>query len=258
MFTLRSQVIVWYNEEMKIIIPNAKELNTNLDNQTFQPLSDISKPVLTAIGQYRLEELARFYKLSEDKAQLELDRWKRIEQGQAKSYPAWQLYDGLMYRYMTRRDLSPEEESYLKNHVRLATALYGLISPFDLISPHRLDFQGSLKIGNQSLKQYWRSYYDAEVADEDVLLSLASSEFEQVFSPKVQEKLVKVIFKEEKNGQLKVHSTISKKGRGRMLSWMAKHSIQDLEDIKRFDVDGFQFYPKQSVARELVFVRNAE
>ncbi|HFU4055642.1 TPA: peroxide stress protein YaaA [Streptococcus suis] len=243
---------------MKIIIPNAKELNTNLDNQTFQPLSDISKPVLTAIGQYRLEELARFYKLSEDKAQLELDRWKRIEQGQAKSYPAWQLYDGLMYRYMTRRDLSPEEESYLKNHVRLATALYGLISPFDLISPHRLDFQGSLKIGNQSLKQYWRSYYDAEVADEDVLLSLASSEFEQVFSPKVQEKLVKVIFKEEKNGQLKVHSTISKKGRGRMLSWMAKHSIQDLEDIKRFDVDGFQFYPKQSVARELVFVRNAE
>ncbi|HFI0237716.1 TPA: peroxide stress protein YaaA [Streptococcus suis] len=243
---------------MKIIIPNAKELNTNLDNQTFQPLSDISKPVLTAIGQYRLEELARFYKLSEDKAQLELDRWKRIEQGQAKSYPAWQFYDGLMYRYMTRRDLSAEEVSYLKNHVRLATALYGLISPFDLISPHRLDFQGSLKIGNQSLKQYWRSYYDAEVADEDVLLSLASSEFEQVFSPKVQEKLVKVIFKEEKNGQLKVHSTISKKGRGRMLSWMAKHSIQDLEDIKGFDVDGFQFYPKQSVARELVFVRNAE
>lgn len=249
---------MWYNKEMKIIIPNAKELNTNLDNQTFQPLPDTSKLVLAAIGQYRLEELARFYKLSEDKAQLELDRWKRIENGQAKSYPAWQLYDGLMYRYMTRRDLSTEEKDYLKTHVRLATALYGLISPFDLISPHRLDFQGNLKIGKQSLKQYWRSYYDAEVADEDVLLSLASSEFEQVFSPKVQEKLVKVIFKEEKNGQLKVHSTISKKGRGRMLSWLAKHSIQDIEDIKRFDVDGFQFYPKQSVARELVFVRNGE
>lgn len=249
---------MWYNKEMKIIIPNAKELNTNLDNQTFQPLSDTSKLVLAAIGQYRLEELARFYKLSEDKAQLELDRWKRIENGQAKSYPAWQLYDGLMYRYMTRRDLSTEEKDYLKTHVRLATALYGLISPFDLISPHRLDFQGNLKIGKQSLKQYWRSYYDAEVADEDVLLSLASSEFEQVFSPKVQEKLIKVIFKEEKNGQLKVHSTISKKGRGRMLSWLAKHSIKDIEDIKRFDVDGFQFYPKQSVARELVFVRNGE
>ncbi|HFH9945782.1 TPA: peroxide stress protein YaaA [Streptococcus suis] len=240
---------------MKIIIPNAKELNTNLDNHAFQPLTETSKPVLAAIGQYSLEDLASFYKLSEDRAQLELDRWQRLEKGQAKSYPAWQLYDGLMYRYMTRRDLSAEESTYLKNHVRLATALYGLISPFELISPHRLDFQGNLKIGKQSLKQYWRPHYDAEVADEDVLLSLASSEFEQVFSPKVQEKLVKLIFKEEKNGQLKVHSTISKKGRGRMLSWLAKHAIQDIEDIKGFDVDGFQFHPIESKKNLLVFLR---
>ncbi|HFU4501137.1 TPA: peroxide stress protein YaaA [Streptococcus suis] len=243
---------------MKIIIPNAKELNTNLDNHAFQPLTETSKPVLAAIGQYSLEDLASFYKLSEDRAQLELDRWQRLEKGQAKSYPAWQLYDGLMYRYMTRRDLSAEESTYLKNHVRLATALYGLISPFELVSPHRLDFQGNLKIGKQSLKQYWRPHYDAEVADEDVLLSLASSEFEQVFSPKVQEKLVKVIFKEEKHGKLKVHSTISKKGRGRMLSWLAKHAIQDIEDIKGFDVDGYSYYPEQSLGKQLVFIRNTE
>ncbi|NQJ71266.1 peroxide stress protein YaaA [Streptococcus suis] len=240
---------------MKIIIPNAKELNTNLDNQAFQTLSDTSISVLEAIGQYSLEELASLYKLSEDKAQLELDRWQRIRHGQAKSYPAWQLYDGLMYRYMTRRDLTAGEENYLDRHVRVATALYGLISPFELISPHRLDFQGNLKIGKQSLKQYWRSHYDAEVIDEDVLLSLASSEFEQVFSPKVQEKLVKVIFKEEKNGQLKVHSTISKKGRGRMLSWLAKHAIQDIEDIKRFDVDGFHYCSEQSTSQTIVFKR---
>lgn len=255
LFTLRSQVVIWYNEGMKIIIPNAKELNTNLDNQAFQTLSDTSISVLEAIGQYSLEELASLYKLSEDKAQLELDRWQRIRQGQAKSYPAWQLYDGLMYRYMTRRDLTAEEENYHKKHVRVATALYGLISPFALISPHRLDFQGNLKIGKQSLKQYWRSHYDAEVIDEDVLLSLASSEFEQVFSPKVQEKLVKVIFKEEKNGQLKVHSTISKKGRGRMLSWLAKYNIQDPEEIKRFDVDGFHYCSEQSTSQTIVFKR---
>lgn len=250
-------MIVWYNKEMKIIIPNAKELNTNLDNQTFQPLSDTSKAILEVIGQYRLEELARFYKLSVERVQLEVDRWQRIETGQAKSYPAWQLYDGLMYRYMDRRELSQKEENYLREHVRLATAFYGLIHPFELISPHRLDFQGSLKIGNQSLKQYWRSYYDAEVAEEDVLLSLASSEFEQVFSPKVQEKLVKVVFKEEKNGQLKVHSTISKKGRGRMLSWMAKHDIKEIKCLKEFDSDGFRYEPSDSCETLLHFVRKA-
>ncbi len=109
----------------------------------------------------------------------------------SKTYPAWQLYDGLMYRYMDRRGIGSKEENYLRDHVRVATALYGLIHPFEFISPHRLDFQGSLKIGNQSLKQYWRPYYDQEVGDDELILSLASSEFEQVFSPQIQKRLVK-------------------------------------------------------------------
>ncbi|HFI0122700.1 TPA: peroxide stress protein YaaA [Streptococcus suis] len=241
---------------MKIIIPNAKELNTNLENSPFQPLSDTSKVILEVIGQYRLEELARFYKLSVERVQLEVDRWHRIKTGQAKTYPAWQLYDGLMYRYMDRRGIDSKEENYLRDHVRVATALYGLIHPFEFISPHRLDFQGSLKIGNQSLKQYWRPYYDQEVGNDELILSLASSEFEQVFSPQIQKRLVKILFMEEKAGQLKVHSTISKKGRGRLLSWLAKNNIQKLSDIQDFKVDGFEYCASESTANQLTFIRS--
>ncbi|WP_153049021.1 peroxide stress protein YaaA, partial [Streptococcus suis] len=108
---------------MRIIIPNAKELNTHFDNQPFQELPHNSKLVLDAIGTKSQKELASFYKLSEEKAQLEWDRWQRIKTGQAKSYPAWQLYDGLMYRYMDRRDLNEKQVAYLQQHVRLATGL---------------------------------------------------------------------------------------------------------------------------------------
>ena len=94
---------------MKILIPNAKELNTNLESQSFQGLTRASQEILTVISQMKLEDLADFYQLRLDKAQLELDRWQRIANGQARLYPAWQLYDGLMYRYMSRRDLSPAE-----------------------------------------------------------------------------------------------------------------------------------------------------
>ncbi|WP_155972108.1 peroxide stress protein YaaA [Streptococcus ruminantium] len=243
---------------MKLIIPNAKELNTNLDNFPFQDLSEKSEPILEVIGKLSLEELSAFYKLPESRAQLEFDRWQRIQSRQAKSYPAWQLYDGLMYRYMDRRDVTEEEISYLKTHVRLATALYGLINPFELISPHRLDFQGSLKIGQQSLKQYWRSYYDQEVVDDDVILSLASSEFEQVFSPRTRERLIKVIFMEERVGELKIHSTISKKGRGRMLSWLAKNNIQALSDLRTFQLDGFRYCSKRSTETQFTFIRLAD
>ncbi|HEL1762094.1 TPA: peroxide stress protein YaaA [Streptococcus suis] len=240
---------------MKIIIPNAKELNTNLNNQSFQELPKSSKQVLASLVAKSPEELASFYKISEEKALLEWDRWQRIKNGQAKTYPAWQLYDGLMYRYMDRRDLTSEEEDYLRKTVRLATGLYGLIQPFEGISPHRLDFQSSLKIGKQSLKQFWRPYYDQEVKQEKYVLSLASSEFEQVFSPSVQSRLTRVIFKEEKNGQLKVHSTISKKGRGRLLSWMVKHQINDLDKVKLFDLDGFSFDSTNSRENLFLFIR---
>ncbi|CYV16875.1 TPA: peroxide stress protein YaaA [Streptococcus suis] len=241
---------------MKIIIPNAKEVNTNLENASFYPLSDRSKQVLDAISQFDVKKMAAFYKLNEEKAELEADRWHRIRTGQAKTYPAWQLYDGLMYRYMDRRGIGSKEENYLRDHVRVATALYGLIHPFEFISPHRLDFQGSLKIGNQSLKQYWRPYYDQEVGDDELILSLASSEFEQVFSPQIQKRLVKILFMEEKADQLKVHSTISKKGRGRLLSWLAKNNIQKLSDIQDFKVDGFEYCASESTANQLTFIRS--
>ncbi len=67
---------------MKIIIPNAKE-NTNLENASFYPLSDRSKQVLDAISQFDVKD-GCLYKLNEEKAELEADRWHRIRTGQAK------------------------------------------------------------------------------------------------------------------------------------------------------------------------------
>ncbi|NQG98081.1 peroxide stress protein YaaA [Streptococcus suis] len=240
---------------MKILLPNAKELNTNLDNHPFQPLSEDSRQVAESLVQLSLTDLASFYKLNEERAQLEADRWQRILHGQAKSYPAFQLYDGLMYRYMKRRDLSAAEEHYLDKHVLIATGLYGLISPFDLISPHRLDFQGNLKIGSLSLKQFWRQAYDRQLEGEDLVISLLSSEFEQVFSPALQKKMVRIQFAEILNGKKRVHSTISKKARGRMVSLLAEKQVQNLEEVLQLEVDGFCYKADKSDKFNILFTK---
>lgn len=243
---------------MKLLIPNAKELNTNLDNLPFQPLSAKSQVILTVLRSMSVEELAKFYQLKVDRAELEADRWSRIAQGQAKLYPAWQLYDGLMYRYMQHRDLSELEEAYLRETVFITTGFYGAISLFEPIAPHRLDFQGNLKIGQEGLKQFWRNQYDSVVADDDVIVSLLSSEFEAVFSPDVQKHFVKIVFMEDRAGKLKIHSTISKKGRGRMVSEMARHQVQTVEEIKGLVIDDFHYRADLSESHKLVFVRTVE
>ena len=237
------------------MIPNAKELNTHLESQAFQGLTEASQEILAVISQMKLEDLADFYKLKLDKAQLELDRWQRMANGQARLYPAWQLYDGLMYRYMSRRDLSPAEVAYLEEHVFITTGFYGAINVFDWIAPHRLDFQGSLKVGQTSLKRFWRQYYDQLVQDDDLIISLLSSEFEAVFSPAIQRKMTKVTFMEEKDGQLKTHSTISKKGRGRLVSEMARQQVESLEALKCLRLDGFVYREDLSTEHEIVFVK---
>lgn len=240
---------------MKILIPNAKELNTNLDSQSFHSLPKASQEVLSVLNQMTVQELANLYKMKLNKAELELDRWQRITQKQARLYPAWLLYDGLMYRYMSRRDLSEAEVDYLKEHVFITTSFYGAISVFESIAPHRLDFQASLKIGSKSLKQYWRSQYDQLVQDDELIISLLSSEFEAVFSPSIQKRMINITFMEETGGQLKLHSTISKKGRGLLVSEMARNNVQSLEELRTLQVDGFYFREELSKEKEMVFVR---
>ena len=243
---------------MKILLPNAKELNTNEESQAWQELPDKSHDLLHHFLGMSVEELASFYKLKVDRACLEYDRFKRMEAAQARTYEALLLYDGLMYRYMKRRNLTSAEGEYWTEHVRIATGFYGLIKPFKLICPHRLDFQGKLDLGGQTLKQYWRKDYDKELEDTDIVLSLLSSEFEQVFSPKLQEKMTKIIFMEDQQGHYKIHSTISKKGRGRLVSLMAEKNILTLEQIKELVFDGFSYLPEKSSTNKLVFVRNSE
>lgn len=243
---------------MKILIPNAKELHTNQDAFPSQNLTPMSQTVLKTIREYAVDDLANFYKINSNKADQEWLRWKRFADGEAKTYHAWLLYDGLMYRYMKRTQVTEAERHYLDNHLRIATAFYGLIKPTDLIAPHRLDFQGNLKIGKTSLKQFWRKDYDKVVQDDDLIISLLSSEFEQVFSPDIRKRMIKIIFMENRAGKLKIHSTISKKGRGHLVSLMAKKQIERLEDIKTLAFDGFSFSLEHSDDKTITFIRDGE
>ncbi|QGX45780.1 peroxide stress protein YaaA [Streptococcus equinus] len=240
---------------MKLLIPNAKELNTNQDAFSYQELSQKPQTILDILTDFSVEDLTNFYKINSSKADQE---WLRLSEKDAKSYPAWLLYDGLMYRYMKRQQVSQAEQDYLDEHLRIATAFYGLVKPTDLIAPHRLDFQGNLKIGKTSLKQFWREDYDKVVQDDDLIISLLSSEFEQVFSPDIRKRMIKIIFMENRAGKLKIHSTISKKGRGRLVSLMAEKQIETLEDIKTLTFDGFSFSLEHSDDKTITFIRDGE
>ena len=240
---------------MKILIPTAKEMNTNVPSLEAKPLCPESQAVLDELTIYSAQELENFYKISAKKAQEEYECIQALKNGTANSYPALQLFDGLMYRNIKRDNLTKAEQAYLEKHLMITSALYGVIPAFAPIAPHRLDFLMKLKIAGKSLKSHWQSAYEESVKGEELIFSLLSSEFENVFPKDIREKMVTFKFMEDRDGKLKVHSTISKKARGTFLTALMKDQVTSVEEIKKLSFAGFTYRNDLSSDKEMVFVK---
>jgi len=239
---------------MKILIPTAKELNKKAAPQEALELSEKSNEIVAEFANFSTQDLAKVYKIKEDKAIEEFARWQDIKNNTAKSYKALELFNGLMYRNIDRDNFDEADKKYIEKNVFITTSLYGVIGAYDLIQEHRLDFLQNVKISGESLKNFWRTSYDESVEDEDIVVSLLSSEFEEVFSKNQKEKFIKVSFMEEKEGKLKVHSTISKKARGKFLTELVKNKVSSIEEMKKIKFDGFEFSKEHSEEKVLAFI----
>ena len=237
---------------MKILIPTAKEMNTDLPCIEALPLREESQAALDSLAHYSASELETFYKVSAEKAEEEYARIQALKDQSAKNYPALKLFDGLMYRHIKRDELTD-----LEDHVLITSALYGVVPALSPMAPHRLDFLMKLKVAGKTLKSHWKSAYDEALQDEDLIFSLLSSEFETVFSKEIREKMVTFKFMEDKAGQLKIHSTISKKARGAFLTTLIEGQVHTVGQARKLSFAGFDYRPDLSSDLELVFVKQA-
>lgn len=240
---------------MKILIPTAKEMNTEIPSLEAKPLRPESQAVLDELTTYSAQKLEDFYKISAEKAQEEYDHIHALENGIAINYPALHLFDGLMYRNIKRDNLTKEEQAYLEKYLMITSALYGVIPAFAPIAPHRLDFLMKLKVAGKNLKSHWQAAYEESMKGEELIFSLLSSEFETVFPKEVREKMVTFKFMEERDGKLKIHSTISKKARGAFLTALMEGQITSVEEIKELSFAGFNYREDLSTNKELAFVK---
>ena len=239
---------------MKILIPTAKELNKKAIPHETVSLSEKSTEIVSEIVNMSVEDLAKAYKIKYEKAMEEFSRWEDIKNNMAKSYKALELFNGLMYRNIARDNFDETDKKYIRENVFITTSLYGVIGAYDLIQEHRLDFLQNIKISSQSLKNFWREDYDKSIKGEELVVSLLSSEFEEVFSKDQRDRFIRLSFMEEKEGVLKVHSTISKKARGRFLTELVKNKVSSVNEMKKIKFNGFEYNEEQSNEKILAFI----
>lgn len=177
--------------------------------------------------------------------------------------PAAQAFQGDVYTGLEADTFSEEENRFAQQHLRILSGLYGLLRPLDLIQAYRLEMGTKLpNPAGKDLYAYWKpTLTDAlnetiAASDSKVLVNLASNEyFKAVDTKKLDARVITPVFKDEKNGKVKIISFYAKKARGLMSAWIIRQRLNDPDGLKAFDVAGYRFDPASSEGNTLVFIR---
>lgn len=152
---------------------------------------------------------------------------------------------------------------FAQNHLRILSGLYGVLRPLDLMQPYRLEMGTSLKNKRgENLYKFWgikiTDFINHELSKQKnkVLINLASNEYYKSIQPKkLNGKIITPVFKETKGNDFKVVAVYAKTARGLMSRFMIRNRIENPEDLKAFDSDGYLYNQDLSTEKEWVFTR---
>jgi cytoplasmic iron level regulating protein YaaA (DUF328/UPF0246 family) len=205
------------------------------------------------------EELKKLWKCNEQITKLNVKRLQELDL-RTDLTPALLAYEGIQYQYMAPGVFTQQEFDYIQEHLRILSGFYGVLKPFDGVTPYRLEMQAKLRIGeNKDLYSFWGSSLAENLfAETDCIVNLASKEYSLCISKYLPEnvRFITCVFGEEKEGKILEKGTMCKMARGEMVRYMAQHQIRDPERIKSFDRLDYRFAETHSGPDRFVFLKN--
>lgn len=209
-------------------------------------------------------EIAKLMKLSDSLAQLNVDRYNSwslpFDTSNAKH--AIFAFRGDVYQGLDADSLTKTQLSFAQKHLMILSGLYGLLRPFDLIQPYRLEM--GTKLQNPLGKDLY-AFWNHKLTDhlnqvlkkkKAPLVNLASSEYFKAIQPSnLDYPVIHPVFKEKKDGVYKTIGIHAKKARGKMVRFALDEKISEAEQLREFAIDGYRFSKKLSDEAQWVFTR---
>lgn len=245
---------------MKIIISPAKKMKMETDSfgmETRPVYLEETKKILKKMQSLSYEEAKAVWKCNDKLAELNYERIQNMNLYEGLT-PAIFSYEGLQYQHMSPLVFSDEAIDYIKENLKILSGFYGVLSPFDGVTPYRLEMQALLQVeGKKDLYDFWQDQLYEKVVDEDrVIINLASKEYSKIIEKylKPEDRMVTIVFGELVDGKVKQKGTFAKMARGEMVRFMAENHVQDPEKIKDFTESGYRFSKEHSNEKTWVFL----
>ena len=248
---------------MRIIISPAKKMNVDTDSLPWRDLPAFLPKTEQLCGILQVmsyDELKKLWKCNDQIAELNVKRLADMDL-HTRLTPALLAYEGIQYQYMAPGVFTDREFDYVQEHLRILSGFYGVLKPFDGVTPYRLEMQAKLRVGeHKDLYGYWGSSLGSQLFGEtDCIVNLASREYSVCVSKYLPRsvRFITCVFGEEKDGKVVEKGTMCKMARGEMVRYMAENQITDPEESKRFDRLNYRFDEARSDGKIFVFIRNA-
>lgn len=249
---------------MRIIISPAKKMNVDSDSPLDLGIPEFMKQTEVLLEYLRglcYEEAKEVWKCNDSIANLNYERIQRMNL-YVNLTPAVFSYEGIQYQYMGPGVFKETELEYIEEHLRILSGFYGMLRPFDGVTPYRLEMQAKLKLEKfDSLYDFWgKRLADKIFSQSDCIVNLASKEYSRCISEHADKdiRFISCIFGEMKEKKVVEKGTQVKMARGEMVRFMAENQIKNVEEIKLFDRLGYSYSNDLSDDCTYVFIKGGK
>lgn len=249
---------------MRFIISPAKKMNVVDDAFAWRDVPQfVDRAVMLAdtVRALSYDEAKALWQCSDALAELNYVRFQTLDVRAGGLTPAVLAYEGIQYQNLAPRVMTAEQLDYLQEHLRILSGFYGVLRPFDGVTPYRLEMQAKLAVGGAAnLYEFWGdSLCRSLAAESGVVVNLASVEYAKAVVPHAERcgaHVVTCLFGSvDARGRLVQRSTAAKAARGSMVRWCAERNAQCVGELRAFDVAGYAYDEECSSGDRLVFVQ---
>jgi uncharacterized protein len=202
-------------------------------------------------------ELARVMKVSGELAGKVRDLYAEWSTKPDRQSPAAATFVGDIYSGLQVDSFTAADRTYADRHLRILSGLYGILRPFDGISPYRLEMGYRLPPGPYAnLYKYWGTAIAEQLPAKGRIVNLAAGEYSRTVLPHVDAARVvtpRFLTVDAASGEAKFVVVHAKIARGAFARWLVTGRVKE-GAIREFADIGYRYDEALSTPAEPAFV----
>ncbi|GAA5189611.1 peroxide stress protein YaaA [Rugosimonospora acidiphila] len=222
-------------------------------------LLDRAKELIDHLRTLSTTQLVKIMTVSADLAERTHDQYARWSTDPDDQAPAAESFVGDIYSGLRVDSLRAADRRYADTHLRILSGLYGILRPFDGISPYRLEMGYRVRPdGYANLYQFWGTAIVEQLPGTGRIVNLAAGEYSKAVTAHLDADRVvtpKFLTVDPATGTPKFVVVHAKIARGAFARWLVTGRVKDTPAaLRKFDDIGYRYDEALSSPGEPVFV----